>query len=351
MIQPLSFSISKHQLAKLLPTTIAYLPKPTMIANQYNFFCVLSTCFLLSTSSSPARTFTNQSGKKIEAEIVKVSGEQVSIKLANGKTFTLAINSLSKADQEYIRSYSKQPGSATSPTGKLDERVKAGASIKLDFPDLTPDRKDQAAAVNLRIPDKYDASKPVPLIVWLGGGDGGNSAGACASLVDQSEFLMVGLPYPKGANNPGQDNMVGEFGDIWDYHKTMLDEIAKLIPNIDPNLRIVAGFSNGGHAIDGMMKEKEFRQFFKAYVLIDGGMDTGKYSGMSGTYAYIAWGENSPNASSSQSVAKSAKRGRMSTESHQMDGVGHAFPVEEKALVKKWIADVVVPGLSGKDKK
>lgn len=328
---------------------VTHQPKPTMTAHKYNFICLLNICFLLSVSPSSARTFTNQAGKKIEAKIVKVAGDQLSIKLTNGKTFTLAINSLSKTDQEYIRTYSKQANPTTSSGGKLDDRVKAGASIHLDFPDLTPDRRDQPAALNLRIPDKYDPTKPVPLIVWLGGGDGGNSAGSCAPLVDQSEFLMVGLPYPKGANNPGQANMVGEFDDIWDFHKTMLNKIAELIPNIDPNIRIVAGFSNGGHAIDGMMKEKEFRQFFKAFVLIDGGTNAGKYSGMSGNYAYIAWGENSPQANSSQEVAKSAKRGRMTTELHQMDGVGHAFPVEEKALVKKWIADVVVPGLLGKE--
>lgn len=317
-----------------------------MIAYKFIFFCVLSACLSFSATSLSARTFTNQAEKKIEAEIVSVKDDKVTIKMANGKVFTLGIASLSKADQEYIHSKGSSPTADTPSFGKPDERIKAGATVKLDFPDLSPDRKDQPAALNMRVPDKYDPSKPVPLIVWLGGADGGNSAGSCAALVDQTKFLMVGLPYPKGANNPGQANMVGEFGDIWDYHKTMLDEIIKLVPNIDPKIKIIAGFSNGGHAIDGMMKEKEFREFFKAYVLIDGGMDEGKYSGMSGTYAYIAWGSKSPSANNSQKIAKSAKRGRMTIESHAMEDVGHAFPAEEKALVKKWITETVVPGLS-----
>jgi len=316
-----------------------------MIANKI-FFCVLSAGLYFSANPLSARTFTNQSGKKIEAEIVSVKDDNVTIKMANGKIFTLGIASLSKADQDYINSNSSPPSSDAPTFGKPDERIKPGAAVKLDFSDLAPDRKDQPAALNMRVPDDYDPNKPVPLIVWLGGGDGGNSATACAALVDQKKFLMVGLPYPKGANNPGQANMVGEFGDIWDYHRTMLDEITKLVPNIDPKIRIISGFSNGGHAIDGLMNEKEFREFFKAYVLIDGGMAEGKYSGMSGTYAYIAWGSNSPNAGNSQSVAKSAKRGRMTTESHAMEGVGNAFPAEEKKLVKKWISEIVVPGLS-----
>jgi len=326
---------------------IAYLLKPTMIANKYIFFCALGAWLCLSANHLSARTFTNQSGKKIDAEIVSVKGDKVTIKMANGKIFTLDIATLSKADQEYIRSKGSSSAPDAPSFAKPDERIKPGATVKLDFPNLTPDRNDQPAALNMRVPDKYDPIKSVPLIVWLGGGDGGNSAGACAALVDQTKFLMVGLPYPKGANNPGQANMVGEFGDIWDYHKTMLDEIAKLVPNIDPKLRIIAGFSNGGHAIDGMMKEKEFREFFKAYVLIDGGTDSGRYSGMSGSFAYIAWGSNSPNANNSEKIAKSAKRGRMTTESHAMEGVGHAFPTEEKVLIKKWIAETVVPGLSG----
>ncbi len=297
---------------------------------------------LLSATSLSARTFTNQSGTKIEAEFVGAKGTQVTIKMANGKVFTIDVKTLSKADQDYIIEQSRPKEI------KLDERIKPGAAIKLDFPDLTPDRKDKPASLNMRIPDNYDPAKPVPLIIFLGGGDGGNSSGSCAALVDQKEFLMIGLPYPKGANNPGQANMVGDFKKIWAYHKTMLDEITKLVPNIHSDLRIIAGFSNGGHAIDGMMKEKDFRNFFKAYVLIDGGMGEGKYSGMSGTYAYIAWGTTGTNNSTNaQDVAKSAKRGKMEVESHGMEGVGHAFPASEKELVKKWIAETVVPGLAG----
>lgn len=302
---------------------------------------------VLTVNFSSARTFTNQSGRKIEAEFVSAEDGQVTIKMSNGKKFTIDVKTLSKADQDYILEQSKP--APPQPAAKLDERVKPSAAIKLEFPDLTPDRKGKPAALNLRIPDNYDPAKPVPLIIFLGGGDGGNSSGSCAALVDQKDFLMIGLPYPKGANNPGQANMVGDFRKIWAYHKTMLDEIMKLVPNIHPDLRIIAGFSNGAHAIDGMMKEKEFRQFFKAYVLIEGGMDIGKYSGMSGTYAYIAWGTNGTNNSTnSQNVVKSAKRGKMEVESHGMEGVGHAFPASEKELVKRWITEAVIPGLSGK---
>ncbi len=308
--------------------------------NSLLFPAVLSVISL--TTSLSARTFTNQSGTKIEAEFVSAKNDQVTIKMANGKVFTIEVNTLSKADRDYIIELSKPKKI------KLDKRIKPGAAIKLDFPDLATDRKDSPAALNMRIPDNYDPAKPVPLIIYLGGGDGGNSSGSCASLVDQKEFLMIGLPYPKGADNPSQGNMVGDFKKIWAYHKTMLDEVTELVPNIHPDLRIIAGFSNGGHAIDGMMKEKEFKRFFKAFVLIDGGMGEGKYSGMSGTFAYIAWGTTGTNNSANaQNVAKSAKRGKMEVESHGMEGVGHAFPASEKELVKKWITETVVPGLSG----
>ncbi len=50
-----------------------------------------------------ARTWTNESGKKIEADFVKVVGEKVTIQLSsNKKEFTIPIKSLSAADQAFI---------------------------------------------------------------------------------------------------------------------------------------------------------------------------------------------------------------------------------------------------------
>jgi hypothetical protein len=53
----------------------------------------------------PLRTFTNKSGKKIEARIVSSEGSKVTIARKDGKSFTIPLSSLSEADQNYIQTW------------------------------------------------------------------------------------------------------------------------------------------------------------------------------------------------------------------------------------------------------
>ena len=128
-----------------------------------------------------------------------------------------------------------------------DDRLKPDNTFKLEFPNLPVDRRGHAAETTVRLPSKYDLRHKYPLIVWLAGGEGGNAPASAGNLVDQDKFIMAGLPYPKGANCPRQANKVGDFPTIWAYHHAMLDEIHKVVPNINRDLRVLAGFSNGGH--------------------------------------------------------------------------------------------------------
>ena len=61
----------------------------------------------------PLRTFTNKSGKKIEARIVSSEGSKVTIARKDGKSFTIPLSSLSDADQNYIQTWVAE--SATEP--------------------------------------------------------------------------------------------------------------------------------------------------------------------------------------------------------------------------------------------
>ncbi len=138
------------------------------------------------------------------------------------------------------------------PRSELKGQVTPGATLRFDFPEMTVDRKGALAACHLTLPAGYDAAKKYPLVAWLGGGEGGNQPSG--AFLPAGDFILVGLPYPKGANNPAQANMVGDYAKVWAYHRFMLDEIAKVIPNLDKPRSIIAGFSNGAHAIDGMLR-------------------------------------------------------------------------------------------------
>ena len=67
--------------------------------------------------------------------------------------------------------------------------------------------------------------------------------------------------------------MVGHYPVIWQYQKTMLDELPRVVPNISPSVRIIGGFSNGGHTIAGNMQfpHTDMPDYFTIYVFADGG--------------------------------------------------------------------------------
>ncbi len=58
-------------------------------------------------AQAATRTFTNQAGRKIEAEIVEVSGANVVLKMG-GKNYPVPIASLSAADQTYIKEWGEK---------------------------------------------------------------------------------------------------------------------------------------------------------------------------------------------------------------------------------------------------
>lgn len=304
----------------------------------------LALCFV---APGLAREFTDATGRKIEAELVSVKGDDVTIKRA-GNEFTLPIAKFSEADQTFIRDWAKEqmPKPAAAGETPVPEGPKPGETLTFDFPNLVKDMSGNPAKFSARIPASYDPAKPVGLIVFLGGGNGNSGPGGASGL-SNGDFVCAGLPYPDDGRNPAQNNMVGSFDEVWDYWKPMLDKLEEAVPNIDPKLRIVGGFSNGGHAIDGLLSEKEFAAAFNAFVLIDGGGALGgNYREVKDKHAYVAWGSKSPNRVNSENVVKRAKRGRMVVVENEMEGVGHAFPAEEKTAVKKWIYETVVPSLS-----
>ena len=67
--------------------------------------CLIATC------NAELRTWTSIVGTKVEAELVSLTGNQVTLKTKAGKTRKLPINKLSKADQEFLtaKSSPKEP--------------------------------------------------------------------------------------------------------------------------------------------------------------------------------------------------------------------------------------------------
>lgn len=81
--------------------------------------------FLLCTGllSAEPRTFTDQFGRSITAELVSVEGDSIRIRRDDGQVFTLAASKLTDADQKFIKDWSAtQPSSAGATSDKADEK-------------------------------------------------------------------------------------------------------------------------------------------------------------------------------------------------------------------------------------
>ena len=234
------------------------------------------------------------------------------------------------------------------PRTELHTLIAPGAALKFNFPELTVDRRGSLAAGNLKLPANYDKAKSYPLVVWLGGGEGGNTPDG--SFLPAGDFITVGLPYPKGASNPSQAYMVGDYAKVWAYQRFMLDEIAKVIPNIDKSRSIIAGFSNGGHAIDGMLRLSsgpKLTEYFGIFIFADGGgtpySSLGELTDLKGKFAYACWGSekgsNKPNTSFLPAALKAKGATVVGSE---MVGVGHGFSESEHRKIAEWLQKVAL---------
>ena len=104
----------------------------------------------LTPASAEMRTFTDTQGREIEAEILTVSGSKVTLKLANGKTYTIPVSKLSKDDRFFVEVWAdldkKGEGEKTEGTGPMipdrvnyrfelevnKERIKKGDKTRVD---------------------------------------------------------------------------------------------------------------------------------------------------------------------------------------------------------------------------
>ena len=71
---------------------------------KFSLLLVAAMSFLPSTSIE-ARPFTNAEGKTLEAEIVRASATEVTLRMVNQRTATVKISSLSEIDQAYVRKW------------------------------------------------------------------------------------------------------------------------------------------------------------------------------------------------------------------------------------------------------
>lgn len=122
-------------------------------------------------ASAGARTFTDTQGRKIEAEVIEVTGANVTLRLQSGKSATVPIAKLSEDDRLFIAQWKDKPradpgdGSNDAPTTPTNinnliaidakkVRVEKGQKKKVSQGEVTEER--WAFAVEVRNKSRVD---------------------------------------------------------------------------------------------------------------------------------------------------------------------------------------------------
>ena len=146
---------------------------------------------------------------------------------------------------------------------ELPGTLEANSKYLIDFPNLKRTANNTLPIAQINIPQNFDPSKEHPLFVWFNGGNGSYQTNIPKKIIENTDFVVVGLPYRYWESPLG-----GGWRTSWDYHKTMLDSIETLIPNIDKDRRIVGGFSSGGAMVTQHLNFSNlaFQNYFSAFL-------------------------------------------------------------------------------------
>ena len=111
------------------------------------FFVLGSVCH------AELRTWTSIVGTKVEAELVSLTGNQVTLKTKAGKTIKLPLNKLSKADQEFLTAKS-------SPKEPTKEETPVNPNLKYEVKDsvVTITGCDKKASGTITIPTTIEGN-------------------------------------------------------------------------------------------------------------------------------------------------------------------------------------------------
>lgn len=240
----------------------------------------------------------------------------------------------------------------TSLTGRAFQLV-PGNTFAITFPEMPPTflavyaKKEMTAQMTVFLPRNYDSARKHPLLVFLNGGDGGDCAnpGVARALSAEKDFVCVIMPLFKATDPRAPDGYVMHDPDgryMWPFFRTMLDKLETVVPNLDPAHRVLGGFSNGAHAIQGLIDESEgeIPRRFSAFLFVEGGGRLRHYELLSGKlFLMVSSSEKSrPRAMQIYETAKAA--GARAT--HLAVDVGkHDFPVSAYPAVRAWLRETV----------
>ena len=210
-------------------------PMQMKIETMKQMFRIILAMECLSLAAE-ARTWTNLTGKQLEAEYVSLAQDRVTLKSPQGETFSVMLAKLSPEDQEYVRNQaqSRLPSVKAVPdvgnTGVRDQMMPGKTFARTAA-------GETALKYHVRVPPSFDPRRPPPLIIAFSPkGDGRFMVEAISASTDKAGWIAVGCDKLKNGmpDEKREEKMEDE----------VLDDIIGNIPH-DPRRIYLAGHSGG----------------------------------------------------------------------------------------------------------
>lgn len=150
-----------------------------------------------------ARTWTNQEGKKIEADLLSATDTEVVIEM-KGKPYTLPLETLSQEDRDHVREWREQRAKRLKEEAFLigETQLEPGQTATVEFPlpegvsQLMDGRKmGQAALILPKNFNPFEETYDVCLVHLADGGNAGSpsAVGYYGALKKDPRVLLIGV--------------------------------------------------------------------------------------------------------------------------------------------------------------
>jgi len=289
--------------------------------------------------AADARIWTSVTGKQLEAEYVSQAYGKVTLRSQQGEMFSIPLNNLSPADQEFLRTRGLPPPSTRTTTqpAQPESRAADPAVAAQMVPGQTFTRTaegETAVPYHVRVPPSFNSSSPPPVLIAFSAGGKGrfmvNTIGPCA---DKLGWITIGCD--KLSNDINNDKLAFQMID------EVLEDIYRNIPH-DPRRIYLAGHSGGAMRAYGITaRRKEEFAGILAYGGWLGGPDFQKKPHTKYMSVAMVNGDKDDGANAwVQSDTQALKRGKCNVKLFTFPG-GHPMPtapeITEQAL--QWLQE------------
>lgn len=298
---------------------------------------ILLVVLCLATAHLHARTWTSSEGKTLEAEFVSAEDGKVTIKRADGRSFTLPLTKFSDADQDFVRE-------------KLAE-MEAGKTVTaadLDLGDYTGRIKGEWVKAEHRKlpyqvfgPAELDKEARLPVVVYLHGtGERGSDnekqiVEGPRSFVRESNFekrpcIVIVPQCPEGE---------GWSGGLGDDVIDLIEDVLKEVSIADEDRVYITGYSMGSFGTWSILGQEP--KLFAAAIPIAGGGNAGLARDLRKIPIWTFHGDKDESCSvaDTRAIVAALEKAKAPVKYTEMKGEGHGIPgkVYNDVAVHEWL--------------